>query len=72
MRDAENYSCMICGITESELGRKLDVDHCHETGKVRGVLCNSCNSVLGHARDNVEILQAAINYLKEYSGGYRD
>jgi len=72
MRENENYRCMICGITEEEVGRKLDVDHCHSSGKVRGLLCNPCNSMLGHAKDNTEILQSAIKYLKENSGGYRD
>ena len=71
MREAENYSCMICGITEEELGKKLDVDHCHSSGKVRGLLCNPCNTVLGHARDKIEILEAAAAYLKENSDGYK-
>jgi len=71
MREAENYSCMICGITEEELGKRLDVDHCHSSGKVRGLLCNPCNTVLGHARDKIEILEAAVVYLKENSQGYK-
>jgi hypothetical protein len=71
MREAENYSCMICGITEEELGKRLDVDHCHSSGKVRGLLCNPCNTVLGHARDKIEILEAAATYLKENSDGYK-
>ena len=72
MRLAECYCCMICGISEEELGRKLDVDHCHASGKVRGVLCNPCNMMLGHAKDNAKLLKAAAQYLKEYGGGYRD
>ena len=40
------------------------VDHCHTTGKVRGYLCYSCNTVLGLAKDNVDILKSAINYLE--------
>jgi len=71
MREKENFSCMICGITEEEIGKKLDVDHCHNTGKVRGILCNPCNTTLGHAKDNIAILQAAIDYLKNYGGGYK-
>lgn len=71
MRERENFSCMICGITEEEIGRKLDVDHCHITGKVRGVLCNQCNTTLGHAKDNIAILESAIEYLKNNSGGYK-
>ena len=71
MREAEEYSCMICGISEEEMSRKLDVDHCHESGKVRGLLCNPCNNMLGHARDNIAVLQAAAEYLKNNAGGYR-
>lgn len=71
IREEINYSCMICGITELELDRKLDVDHCHNSGKVRGCLCNHCNGMLGHARDNISILKEAIKYLETYGGGYK-
>ena len=71
MREHENFSCMICGITEDEIGKKLDVDHCHSTGKVRGVLCNPCNVTLGHAKDNIEILKSAIDYLIKNKNGYK-
>ncbi len=70
MREKENFSCMICGITEQEIGKRLDVDHCHSTGKVRGVLCNLCNTALGHFKDNIEILKSATKYLKNNGGGY--
>ena len=72
MRQAEEYRCMICGISENELGKKLDVDHCHNSGKVRGVLCNPCNNVLGLARDSIQILESAAIYLKENGGGYKN
>lgn len=71
LREIENHTCMICGITEEEMSRRLDVDHCHSSGKVRGVLCNACNIVLGRARDNPAILEAAIVYLKENAEGYK-
>lgn len=71
MREAENFSCMVCGISEEELGKKLDVDHCHVSGKVRGVLCNPCNTMLGHARDSIKILEAAAQYLKDNLWGYK-
>lgn len=70
LRENEGYACMICGITEAELDRRLDVDHCHSSGKVRGVLCNPCNTVLGHAKDSVGILKAAIAYLEANANGY--
>jgi hypothetical protein len=55
--------CAICGRLHSEFKKKLAVDHCHSTGKVRGILCSNCNSILGHAHDSIEVLQKAIDYL---------
>ena len=53
--------CAICG---GQPGKKaLAVDHCHETGKVRSLLCANCNMMLGHAKDNVNRLYAAAAYL---------
>ena len=71
MREEQNFSCMICGISEDEYGKKLDVDHCHNTGKVRGLLCNPCNTMIGLARDNLKLLESAVQYLKLNSGGYK-
>jgi hypothetical protein len=42
----------------------LGVDHCHQTGKVRGLLCRDCNLSIGHMKDSVERLKAAIKYLE--------
>ena len=54
--------CMICGTKEEET--KLFIDHCHKSGKVRGALCRGCNSLLGFAKDDPEVLRNAIKYLK--------
>jgi hypothetical protein len=70
LREAEGYACMICGVTEDEMGKRLDVDHCHVSGKFRGVLCNPCNNILGHARDNPLILDAAAKYMRDNADGY--
>jgi len=51
--------CDICG------DDSLHLDHCHETGLVRGGLCARCNHMLGHARDNTDILSKAIKYLED-------
>lgn len=57
----QNGKCFICGKKSS---RKLGVDHCHKTNKVRGLLCVSCNVGLGHFKDSTELLKKAIRYLK--------
>jgi len=56
--------CKICGKHQTELARALAVDHCHNTKVIRGLLCAPCNAGLGHFRDNPDVLEAAINYLK--------
>ena len=65
MLDAQEGSCKICR-TKTPGGRgHFAIDHCHESGRVRGLLCNSCNIGLGHFKDNVDLLHRAIDYLKE-------
>lgn len=61
--DAQEGRCKICGEPPLE-GKVLSVDHDHETGKVRGLLCMRCNSGLGYLRDRVDLLKAAIAYLE--------
>jgi len=63
--------CAICGGQPTN-GRRLAIDHCHETDEIRGLLCNKCNLLIGHARDSVDILRAAIDYLARdaYTGRY--
>ena len=53
-------SCAICKRTQD---RSFDVDHCHSTGKVRGLLCTNCNRMVGHAADSGARLVAAAAYL---------
>jgi Zn-finger nucleic acid-binding protein len=55
--------CKTCGGVNAT--KPLFVDHCHTTGKVRGLLCQNCNWALGCVQDNPEILTALIQYLKE-------
>lgn len=54
--------CAVCGRSAEEVGT-LRLDHCHATGKIRGLLCNGCNMGLGMFRDSPEALIAASEYL---------
>lgn len=69
MELAQNYKCAICKNAETlkdnkQLNiRKLAVDHCHSTNKIRGLLCFKCNIGLGKFNDSIIELQNAINYL---------
>lgn len=65
MFENQNGKCAICGRHQDELKRALAVDHNHITGNVRGLLCDSCNSGIGYLKDNVQLLQKAIDYLKK-------
>jgi hypothetical protein len=62
--NAQEGCCIICDVHQSNLKKPLFVDHDHVTGKVRGLLCSACNSLLGYAHDNISILESAIKYLK--------
>lgn len=59
----EIYSrgCEICGSRE-----KLNIDHCHETGEVRGCLCFNCNIGIGKFKDSLSLLDKAKDYLRQY------
>ncbi len=57
--------CAICQKPQWSLNVKLNVDHCHRTGVVRGLLCNNCNRGIGHLMDSAELLEKAIQYLKK-------
>ena len=59
MCEAQEHRCAICKQQE-----ELVVDHCHKTGEIRGLPCDSCNKGLGFFRDNPELLAAAIEYLR--------
>ena len=61
--DKQKGKCAICGKHQSELKKALGVDHDHKTNKIRSLLCDKCNLLLGHANDNVQVLADAINYL---------
>ena len=62
MFEGQNGVCAICGgINKSD--RRLAIDHNHETGKIRGLLCSNCNTGIGMLKENINILCSAISYL---------
>ncbi len=68
MLEDQDHLCKVCGSEGFPLAEhhkaKLVVDHCHETGKIRGLLCHNCNRALGLFRDSTLTLTRAIEYLK--------
>lgn len=73
MLDNQNHRCPICdvefklGLKESVAPNKPVVDHCHNTGDIRGILCHACNKFIGLASDNTDVLHRAIVYLAQRS-----
>lgn len=61
---SQNYRCAICKSTDFG-SKNWCVDHDHYTGEIRGLLCNGCNTGLGHFKENVRVLSTAILYLRK-------
>jgi hypothetical protein len=64
--EQQDYHCAIpsCSVRGTD-ERVLDVDHDHDTGAVRGLLCRNCNTILGKSRESVGILTDLITYLRQ-------
>lgn len=71
MYEAQGGGCAICGREDSGVVNRqlLCVDHDHDTGEVRGLLCDSCNNGLGRFKDSPELLMSALQYLQRHSKG---
>ncbi len=73
--EEQNNACAICEeplpnlLVYENRRRGYAIDHNHDSGEFRGVLCTNCNSLLGMAKDSKSILEAAIDYL-ETNGTY--
>lgn len=65
MLEDQNGVCDICH--RPPITKALAVDHCHTTGKIRGLLCSSCNTALGSMQDNTDRLRNAIAYLERFT-----
>lgn len=65
----QNHVCAICKLPNmtkrNNKIKRMAIDHNHSNGNIRGLLCGFCNSLLGYAKDNIEILESAIKYLRE-------
>lgn len=64
--DKQGCVCAICSSNDSRSVKGWHLDHCHVTGKVRGVLCHRCNLMLGNSVDNPLILEKGAAYLRKY------
>lgn len=66
--ESQNNCCAICKAPEGEItrNRRLHLDHCHVSNKVRGLLCAKCNQGLGSFKDNRLLLQEASDYLAKH------
>lgn len=60
MKAAQDGRCAIC---QQEPKKRLVVDHCHTTGRVRGLLCDGCNMSIGHLREDPNLFRRALEYL---------
>jgi hypothetical protein len=65
MLSEQKGKCAICDRQGQSPGNKrfLDVDHCHKTGKIRGLLCNRCNQSMGKVKDDIDLLKKFLAYL---------
>lgn len=67
--DDQGKVCAICGVDDPGGGKgNFHIDHDHNTGKIRGLLCNRCNMMLGYAKDSIKTLLKATEYLNFHIG----
>ena len=60
----QNGACALCKDPEKLPQSRLAVDHCHDTGRIRGLLCDLCNTALGRLGDDVESMERVLTYVK--------
>ena len=63
MFEAQGFGCASCGTKEPTNNKFWHVDHCHSSGKVRGILCQRCNHALGLLDDDITKILALANYM---------
>jgi hypothetical protein len=65
MSDEQNGLCYICNQPPTS-EKRLAIDHCHDSGRVRRLLCTKCNTALGLLNENVDIMKKLIHYVEEH------
>lgn len=65
MIKSNSNKCEICKTKFKDIS-KINIDHCHKTNKVRGLLCSKCNYGIGNFNDNTDLLNNAIKYINHY------
>ena len=66
--ESQDKKCSICNTsTPNGKNNSFHLDHDHATNKIRGILCHSCNLMIGQAKDDVTILKSAIDYLNHWN-----
>jgi len=69
--EAQNHGCGICGKPPHMNNRSMPLDHCHQTRRIRGILCSACNTALGTFGDSVDGIKNVLSYLeREVDHGY--
>lgn len=68
MLELQQGGCAICGTTNTGKRKAFAVDHNHDTGKVRGLLCSNCNTGIGNLKEDEGIMLRAIEYLRNTNG----
>ena len=63
LMEKSNYGCFICGKKHDDK-QKLNIDHCHKTGKIRGLLCWDCNIGISKFKDNSTLMERAASYVR--------
>lgn len=63
----QNGCCDICKLHQTNFKKAFCVDHDHKTGKIRGLLCDNCNLMIGNSHDTPEILSNGIEYLNKHN-----
>ena len=67
--EKQDNKCAVCGVAGEDSAKgMLHVDHCHDSGEVRGLLCSKCNTALGLLDDDIDRMNALINYARRIDG----